>query len=311
LLSSKERTDIQAALWRLSRPENIKFDPEFDQETLRQISENTATLAKSSPQVTLRRWALEALYCEHPFESGNHEKPTWHLAADANIALDVFMSDEHPGVQLAAAGALGRTAGAAEIDKLAGAVSSRSSAAVEQLLRTLVQRNGGDGAAEPFGPPLNNLIELLLKSNDPALASLAAWAMMKDPGMDLSKRIRIARTFPAPAQRVSALKGISERNDRRFLQLEMLKALLADKAPEVRAAVFDCALPEFISSPVENTQLVLAGLNDTDEDVQLSALKFRMRSRAELQPELKTKAAELSEKGAPKVRATAAALLNR
>jgi hypothetical protein len=150
-----------------------------------------------------------------------------------------------------------------------------------------------------------------LKSNDPALASLAAWAMMKDPGLDLSKRIRIARTFPAPAQRVSALKGISERNDRRFLQLEMLKALLADKAPEVRAAVFDCALPEFISSPVENTQLVLAGLNDTDEDVQLSALKFRMRSRAELQPELKTKAAELSEKGAPKVRATAAALLNR
>jgi hypothetical protein len=311
LMSNNERVNSQAALWRLSRPEGISFDPEFDQDALKQVTDRAVALAKASQYVTLRRWALEALYCEHPQENNNHEKSVWRLNSDPEIALQVFVNERDPDLQLAAANALGRFAGPGEVDRLTGCINSRATVAVEKLVRQLVQRSSAEATGESYSPPLANLIEQLANSTDPGLSSLAAWAKVNDPGVDLSHRVRLVHSFNAPGQRVSAVRALSERSDRRFLQPEMLKALLSDKSAEVRVTVFDCGLPDAISSAPENARLVLLGLSDSDETVQLAALKFRARSRTELRQELKAKLAELSASGTPQVRTAAASLLNR
>jgi len=311
LLNSKDPAENRAALWRLGRPGTISADVEFEHDAIQQVAEHAMTIAKSSPYAVMRRLAVDALYCEHSIKNSNLEKSTWRLAAASDVALDVFINDFDPGVQLAAANALGPIAGPDELGKLTPGINSRSSDAAQRLLRALVQRNGCDATTEPYYSQLKAFIEQLSKSADPALASLASWASMKDPGFNLAQRIRLARSFKAPAQRVSAVRALSEIADRRFLQPEMLSVLLNDPSVEVRVEVFATGLPEFISAPVEYTRLVLHGLSDPDENVQLAALKFRKHSRIELRQELKSKLTSLSETGTPKVRTSAAELLHK
>jgi hypothetical protein len=311
MLLSKDRELTQAALWRLSRIGNLAANPEIDQELMSQVAERAGALAAGAVSSRVRRVALDALYREHTQPKNSELKGRWRLYSAPDIALEVFMKDDNAQVQLAAALALGSLAGHAEIGLLSPGIGSRSPVAVEQLLRGLVGRYGKESANDEYAQALGALVDQVVNAADPALAVAGVWARLNDPRLDAEQKIRLVQTFKDPTLRVRAIQVLGEQRERAKLQPEMIRTLLKDDSEYIRAAVFESDLPEFMSSKAEVDKLLLLGLGDANDVVQLAVLKSRPLIKHELRQEVKAKVTELSASGAPAVRAAAAALLRK
>ncbi|HEY3319027.1 MAG TPA: HEAT repeat domain-containing protein [Planctomycetota bacterium] len=306
MLATNQRRMIQATLWRLTRPTPPKEAVDPSDASARALAAQIEGLARQSVSPILRRLALEALYRERPRAGGER----WRLALTFDLAVELFMNDADPAVQVKVADILARQAGAPEVVRCTQVdFASRTPQAVIDLLTGMVRRgwsNAQTADVEFFTSALEGLIERMLALGQGPLATKAAWAKMYDPLLDHAMRIRLTRSFPNVAQRVAAMQALGELRQRSGWQPKMISILLGDKAAEVRAAVFSAQLPTVVQPKEERAKVYEAGLADPEAAVRLAVLQAPGDGLTQLKAELRAKIKALAEQDpAAEVRAAA------
>jgi hypothetical protein len=231
----------------------------------------------------LRRLALEALYRERQRAGAAGARETFRLSWDAGLALSPFLTDSDSGVQSAAAEILARWATSAQIAMLSqNGLVDRAPQAVAGLLRSLAPRwTAAHAEDSELSTALTALADRWTAAADPVVAQQAGWLRLHDPALDLDAQARLASLFKSAAARAGGVRALSGKKGP--LQPKLAAHLLGDSSPLVRAAVLEARLPHLIPDD-EAAKLYTKGLNDTEADVRLAAL--RALPGAERRPEI-------------------------
>jgi hypothetical protein len=240
MLRAGDQRLSHAALWRLARvlPRGTAPEAVPAPATVRQLATTVESVARNGASAILRRLALEGAYQESPRRDANGAVAPWRLRSDAALAMQAFLEDASPAVQSAAAGIFGRVAEAGDLVNLAqGNLATREPGAVARLLTSLGRRwRNAPRDREDLGPAIVALAERFIALGDPRTAVPAAALRVSDPALDPEDCVRLARSFRTPAMRVAAVRALATRQPRLVLDEKLAAYLLADPAPDVRAA---------------------------------------------------------------------------
>ena len=274
MLDSGDRRRIQAALWRLARPETRGQETNPTDEAILAVALKVQDAAQDAASPILRSLAFDALYKQHQRKIADGANEPWRLRWEADLALKAFLEDADAGVQYVTAGALGSLAGPVEMNTLTQAdLKTRTPAALEHLLSTLTQRwLAPNGQVDFLTAATMSLAERFLTSENEEIAARAAWLRMHQPELNPEAQIRLLGLFKTPVTRASAIRALGAGHIKIELTAKVVTHLLADASPAVRQAVFDARLPRLVAPASDRAILYTKGISDPDAAVRLAAL---------------------------------------